>query len=301
MKKIIVISGATASGKSSLALDFAAFNDVSIINADALQVFKDLPILSAQPTLNDFEKFDHKLYSILEFNQEFSVKIWLDLVKKAIEESFNLGKIPLIVGGSGMYISKLIGGISNVPEIENSLKIKARSLYEEIGREKFIAELIAIGEVEENVKNLDKQRLIRLFEVLKQTGKTLKFWQKNNLNFLFDPSIFLHVNLEIDREKLYKNCDLRFEKMFENGAVQEVEALIKKGVKDDMQIAKTLGFSEISDVLKGNISKNEAIKIASQKTRNYAKRQLTWFRHQFDDKKTFNNQLDALNFLKNNI
>ncbi len=296
--KAIIISGPTASKKSDLALKLAQIEEIVIINADALQIYKDLPILSSQPTFEDFQKVQHKLYSHLNFDEEISVAIWLNLVKKEIEEAFENNKIPVIVGGGGMYISKLVNGISFVPEIENEVKNYARNLFLELEKEKFIENLVVLGENYDEIKNLDKQRLIRLFEVLKQTGKNLKYWQNNSKNFVIDPKIFIHINLEIEREKLYQNCDLRFLKMFENGAIYEVEALLQKNIEDEMQICKTLGFFEIRDFLENKITKNQAIEIASRKTRNYAKRQITWFKHQFQEKNVFYNQESAIEFLK---
>ncbi len=296
--RAIIISGATATGKSSLALDFSAFKDVAIINADALQIYKGLPILSAQPSLEDKKIAPHLLYSHFEFDQNVSVMNWLKLIKTTVDEVFAQNKIPLIVGGSGMYISKLLDGISEIAEISDENKSEARNLYQEIGKEKFVETLLKMGE-NDSIKNLDKQRLIRLYEVLKQTKKTLSAWQEQPKKFVLDPKIFTHINLEIDREKLYKNCNLRFEKMLENGAIEEVRVLISQGVKDEMQISKTLGFFEIRDFLEGKISHAKALEISSQKTRNYAKRQLTWFRHQFKNKVVFSDAKAALEFLKN--
>lgn len=295
--KAIIISGATASGKSALALDFAALKDVAIINADALQVYQGLPILSSQPTDDDKKIAPHLLYSCFKFDENISVVSWLRFVRSAIDEALQQNKIPLIVGGSGMYISKLLDGISEVPEISEEIRSEARNLYTEINKEKFVEILLKMGEVD-SIKKLDKQRLIRLYEVLKQTGKTLSFWQNKPVKFIVDPKIFMHINLKINREKLYQNCNSRFEKMFGNGAIDEVRALILQGVKDDMQITKTLGFFEIKDFLENKIDEKKAIEIASQKTRNYAKRQLTWFRHQFENKIMFDCSKLALEFLK---
>ncbi len=295
--RAIIISGATATGKSSLALDFSVFKDVAIINADALQIYKGLPILSAQPSVEDKKIASHLLYSHFEFEQNVSVMNWLKLIKTTVEEVFAQNKIPLIVGGSGMYISKLLDVISEIAEISDENKREARNLYQEIGKEKFVETLLKMGE-NDSIKNLDKQRLIRLYEVLKQTKKTLSAWQEQPKKFVLDPKIFTHINLEIEREKLYKNCNLRFEKMLENGAIEEVRALISQGVKDEMQISKTLGFFEIRDFLEGKISHAKALEISSQKTRNYAKRQLTWFRHQFKNKVVFSDAKAALEFLK---
>lgn len=297
--KALIISGATASGKSALALNFAEFQNISIINADSLQIYKGLPILSSQPKKSEMEKVKHYLYSVLNFEESSSVGLWLKLVKSAIEESWQQKKLPVIVGGSGMYISKLVEGISEIPEIDEEIKKFSRELFEEIGVEEFREKLINLGEEKERIINLDKQRLIRSYEVLKQTRKSLFWWQNQPNKMLFDDKIFTHINLNPNREELYKNCNLRFELMLKNGAIDEVKSLMNHVSIETLPIAKTLGFIEIVDFLNERISYEEAIKIASQKTRNYAKRQLTWFRHQLPNKFLFSESQAALSHLKN--
>lgn len=299
--KAVIISGATSSGKSSLALDFAQFYDISIINADALQIFSGLEILSAQPTNQEQEDVEHKLYSILQYDDKISVALWLNMVAEEIKLSFSRNKIPVIVGGSGMYISKLLDGISQIPDVSSEIKIEAKKLYESLEKEKFIAYLLDLGEKYENIKNLDKYRLIRCYEVLKQTKKTIKYWQNLSKRYVIDPEIFIHINLNIDRNQLYKNCNLRFNQMLNNGAIDEVKNLLKKDINDDLQITKTLGFYEIRDYLQNKIDEEKMIEISAKKTRNYAKRQLTWFRNQFDHIKYFSDKNNALEFLKNNL
>lgn len=292
MSKIVVISGPTASGKSDLALKMADWRDVAIINADSLQIYRGLPILSSQPSELEQKQVPHFLYSHFAPQENSSVAIWLALVKSAIERVRSENKLPVIVGGSGMYISKLIEGISEIPEISAEIKTEARQLYEKLGREEF--KKFTNGEA------IDKQRLIRAYEVLLQTGKPLTFWQNNKKN-IFPADCFLHVNLNPQRDQLYENCNWRFRKMLNSGAIEEVQSLVNQGVEDDWQIAKTLGFFEIRDFLQQKISDKKMLEIAAQKTRNYAKRQLTWFRHQLPEKYVFSDSETALKFLKNEI
>lgn len=291
-QRIVIISGPTASGKSGLALQMAETKDMAIINADSLQIYAGLPILSSQPSALEQKQVAHFLYSQLQPQEYSSVANWLKLIKPIIEQLWNENKLPVIVGGSGMYISKLIDGISEIPEISSEIRDQARALYDELGHEKF--KEIAQSDA------LDKQRLIRAYEVLLQTGEPIYFWQ-NNQKKLFSDAEFIHVNLNPDREKLYKNCNLRFELMTKNGALEEVQTLINKRVNDDWQIVKTLGFYEIRDFLKGEMTQEKMIEIAAQKTRNYAKRQLTWFRHQLPQKYVFSETTAALNFLRYEI
>jgi len=335
-ERIVVISGPTASGKSDLALHLADSHDIAIINADSLQIYEGLPILSSQPfssqpssqvldgVSNPVHMFasknnastnlpltqtlgrgqetptrtlivngiPHFLYSHLKPCETSSVGMWLKLVKSTVDKVIAEKKLPIIVGGSGMYISKLIEGISEIPEISEEIKIEAREYYDEIGPEEFSKKIDA---------ELDKQRAIRAYEVLLFTGKPISFWQNKPLKKIFPKADFLHVNLNPPREKLYENCNSRFKKMLDCEAPKEVQNLINQGVEDDWQITKTLGFQEIRDFLNEKITKEKMIETATQKTRNYAKRQLTWFRNQSPEKRVFVDSNAALNFLKNEI
>ena len=299
--KIVIISGPTASGKSSLALKFGSCKNAAIINADSLQIYEGLPTLSSQPSLIEKKTLPHFLYSHFKYNESCSVGLWLKLVESLIKQQLENNKIPIIVGGSGMYISKLVDGISEIPEIEPIFRAHATELFEEIGREKFIQNLTNLGENIEQIKNLDKQRLTRVLEVLLQTNKSIFWWQNQPKKKLFEEKKFLHINLNLDREKIYQNCDLRLQKMLENGAIEEVATLLKQNLEPNLQITKTIGFLEIKSFLNNEISKKEMNERISQKTKNYAKRQLTWFRHQTQDKISFFDNAKALTFLQNEI
>ncbi len=289
--QIVIISGATCTNKSKLALEFAMKNNGSVVNGDALQVYKDLKILSAQPSLDDQKLVDHYLYSCLDYQQKSSVVLWLEMTKDAIEKIWHDQKLPIIVGGTGLYISKLIDGITQMPKITLQAKEQAHQLFLELGITEFQKRY---GED----KIIDKQRLIRACEILLSTNQTLGFWQKQITQKIFPDAKFTHVNLNLDRKIIYENCDQRLVKMLENGAIAEVENFIKKNDDDNLAICKTLGFLEIKAYLQKNISYQEMQKIIQQKTRNYAKRQLTWFRHQFDEINFFENTDLAKKFLQ---
>lgn len=290
-EKILVISGPTACGKSSLALRLADLRNIAIINADSLQIYQGLPILSSQPTEIEQKKAPHFLYSHFKPSETSSVGTWLELVKSRVEQVIAQKKLPVIVGGSGMYISKLIEGISKMPAIEITTKKEAADLYETIGHQEFQQKF---GEN----KIIDKQRLIRACEVFLQSGKPISFWQNQPAEKIFPEANFTHINLEPNRKKLYENCNSRFEEMLKNGAMEEAKKLLNQGVEDDWQITKTLGFLEIRDFLNGEIDRKKMLEIATQKTRNYAKRQLTWFRNQLPDKQVFESAEAALKFLE---
>ncbi len=280
--KILVISGATASGKSALAFETALQKNGVIINADAMQLYSELPILSAQPNIQDLKLVPHFLYSALKHNENSSVASWLALVVEQINLALQNGQLPIVVGGTGLYISKLIGGINKVPEIDEGLKIEIRQFLQNSDREELIKILLGLGENLLEIGKLDKQRLARRLEVLRQTEKSLSWWQLQPNQIFYPQEYFEHINIELPREVLYQNCNQRLVAMFENGAIEEVENLLKQNLAEDSAITKTIGFLEIRDYLQGKIGKGEAVEIASKKTRNYAKRQLTWFRNQFN-------------------
>jgi len=281
--KIIIISGPTASGKSGLGLELAKKINGVIINADSMQVYKGLPILSAQPNLEEQKQIPHFLYSVLEPTQNCSVGIWLDLVKNEIEKALAQNQVPIIVGGTGMYISKLIDGISLIPEVSEKVRKETSDLYEKIGYEEFYKlakniDEIAVGNLNKN----DKQRLTRVYEVFQETNSKLSDLQKLENQKLYEAEQFFHININPkSREQLYDNCNKRFIQMLENSAIEEVESFMQKYPE---VVNKTLGLEELILLIQNKISKQEAIKTATQKTRNYAKRQLTWFRNQFDKK-----------------
>ncbi len=274
-KKAIIIAGPTASGKSSLALKMAEEQEISIINADSLQIYEGLPILSSQPTEEDQKKVKHLLYSCLKPTEYSSVASWLQLAKSAIDEVLTEGKIPVIVGGSGMYIEKLLKGIVEIPQIEEAARNDAKELYAKIGQEEFQQKLIDLGEK----KILDRQRLIRAYEVFLQTGKTISYWQKQPNKKIIDDVDFDFVCLNPDRKIIYENCNSRFEEMLDLGVLEEVKEFVNLEISDEKQVTKTLGFYEIRDFLAGKISREKMVDLATQKTRNYAKRQITWFRN----------------------
>jgi tRNA dimethylallyltransferase len=290
-KRIVIISGATACGKSHLALEFSKKRDIAIINADSLQVYQGLPILSAQPSLEDQKKLPHFLYSHLKPEESFSVGSWLKLVKDIVEKVGLEDRLPVIVGGSGMYISKLVEGISEMPEVSEENRLEAQELYEKIGHAEF-QEKFGAGKI------IDKQRLLRAAEILIQTNKPISFWQANPKEKILPEAKFTHINLEPNRNKIYENCNLRFAKMLEEGALEEVEKLLELNPKTTWQVTKTIGFEEISLFIKNKISYEKMLEIGAQKTRNYAKRQMTWFRNQLPEKISFNDTDLALEFLR---
>ncbi len=271
-KKSIILSGATASGKSKFAIKLAQKYNGEIINADALQIYRDLPILSAQPDLKDQQLIKHHLYSFLAINDYFSVVKWLELVDNKMNEIFANNKTPIIVGGSGMYITKLIDGINEIPNISNKTKEIAQNDLKKYGLASIIQKSQCL-----NIK--DTQRALRASEVLSQTNKPISYWQNLEKKIIQPHVKFTHYNLNLSRDILYKSCNDRFLEIIKNGAIEEVK-IIKNQVKNNDKISNTIGYFEICRCLDNDINYEEMVELSCQKTRNYAKRQLTWFRNQ---------------------
>lgn len=300
--KAFIISGATSSGKSSLATQISNHKDIAIINADSLQIYKDLPILSSQPSKGEFADIQHYLYSYLDFNESSTVVDWLQKLKLAIEDSFAKNLTTIIVGGTGMYISTLLKGINKIPKISEGVRRQAVEIYDQEGKDGLIEAMLKLGMDKSDINLVDKQRLIRSYEVFAQTKKPMSYWYQVPKEYIIDPEIFTHINLQVDRADLYKKCDDRFVEMINIGAIEEVESLLKKVSDENFQITKTLGYDEIKNYLKGDLSKEEMINLACQKTRNYAKRQITWFKNQFSEEKiVFGDKSEALKFLMKNV
>ena len=287
MNKIIIISGATASGKSKLALGLAKKCNGVIINADSMQIYQGLPILSAQPSKEDHKEAKHRLYSKFHPSESCSVGIWLKLVRKEIDLTRKVRKTPIIVGGTGMYISSLIKGLSPIPNVSEDVKKEAINLYEKLGHNEFLNLVSKIdSKTTSKLNKNDKQRLLRTYEVFRQTEKPLSEWQKiKNINPYKTNELF-HININCPREELYKKINNRFQEMLKDGsAINEVKVFLKKypeAIENNYNIANTLGLLEIKRFIDGQISYDEMVNLATQKTRNYAKRQLTWFRHMED-------------------
>ena len=281
MKKVIVITGPTSGGKSSYALDLATKQESVIINADAIQLYKGLPLLTACPSQEDKLNAEHVLYECLDNDIQANSAFWANLANLEIQKALKQNKMPIIVGGSGFYILALIEGLSDIPEIDpiirslliDELSIKPLSdFYDELK--------LCDPELALKLNPNDKQRILRGIEVYRATSKPLSFWQKlpkRKFEYDFDLRIIMP-----ERAHLYQNCNQRFLSMIEKGAIEEVDALRELGIGDKAPITKALGFLELKLVLEQKLGLDEAIHLAQTKTRQFAKRQVTWVKHQFN-------------------
>ena len=277
-KKVILIAGPTASGKSKLAIKLARHIKGEIINADSMQVYKEISILTSKPNLPDIKSIKHHLYSFKSVKDKFSTGHWLDLVIKKIEELWENKKIPILVGGTGLYFKALTEGLVKIPEIPNSLRVKIRKLHKKIGQKKFYNELIKLDPIAKKfVLPSDAQRSMRVFEVKKFTNNSLfELIKKTKSNF--NSSIFKKIYINTPRELLNQKIEKRVEEMFKDGAIKEVENFFKMKVYRELSSNKIIGVKEIKDYLRGKITLIKAKELITLKTRQYAKRQFTWSR-----------------------
>lgn len=282
---IHIIAGPTASGKSAKAMELAQETNGVIINCDSMQIYDDLPILSAQPPEEDKAEIPHRLYAHLHPNDVCSAGNWREIAEPVIKETIETGHTPIICGGTGLYIKALMDGLSPMPDIPEEVRDTVVSRYEEIGAQSFYDELEARDPIMAARFHVNhKARIIRAMEVLEATGKSLAEWQE--LDRIPPPkewSFEVHKVLP-ERDVLYERCNARFELMLKQGALEEVEAFAKRlqsgEVKDGVPLTKALGFKQLRSYLNGEISKEEATTLAQTETRHYAKRQNTWFTNQ---------------------
>ena len=278
--KIILIFGPTASGKSSFAIKVAKKINGEIINADSMQVYKQLNILTARPKKNDQKNIKHHLYGFQSVTKKFSTGAWLKLVKSKIEEIQKRNKVPILVGGTGLYFKSITEGLVKMPNIPLRFRNKVRLLQKRIGQKKFYQNLIKIDPLARNQINPnDMQRTIRAFEIKKFTKKSITQWFKRT-KILFDPTSFVKIYIDFPREELVNRIKKRVDQMFKEGAVLEVKKFNRLKIKKDNSSKKVIGIEEISKLLNGELNLIEAKERIFIKTRQYAKRQTTWARGQ---------------------
>lgn len=284
---VLVIAGPTASGKSALAIQKATELGGVIINADSLQVYDALPILTARPSEADMQKIPHKLYGFLGAQESLTAMEWARRALSEIHAAQKSGLIPIIVGGTGFYIKTLMTGLSPIPDIPQSIRVMAQDMMDNLGIEAFFSELAAHDPViATKIDSQNPQRLVRAMEVFLGTGKPLSYWQSL-------PAVSLDENLTFEthivmpeRDVLYQRIDDRFDAMVGQGAVDEVKVFdeqIQDGqIPFDSVCTHALGFEPLQQYVHGDIDLVTAIHLGKNETRHYAKRQVTWFRHQMD-------------------
>ena len=276
--KIILISGPTASGKSSFAIKIAKKVNGEIINADSMQIYKQLKILSARPNPKEYQNIKHHLYGFHDVTKNFSTGDWLKLVNKKIIEVQKRKKTPILVGGTGLYFKALTDGLVEIPNISLKLRNNIRSLQKKIGQKKFYEKLLKLDpSAKEKIDPTDTQRSVRAYEVKKFTEKSLYEWFKNTKSN-FSKDDFIKFYIDYPRQELINRINLRTEEMIVNGAINEVKNFIKLRVRKDKSANKAIGVNEIRGYLNGQKDLNDIKEKIAIKTRQYAKRQSTWAR-----------------------
>ena len=285
--KIILISGPTASGKSELAIKFAKKINGEIINADSMQVYKELKILTARPIKENTNKIKHHLYGFQSVKNEFSTGQWLKLVKKKIKEIRNKNKIPILVGGTGLYFKALTDGLVKIPKIPNTIRNKIRSKQKQMGQKKFYLKLLKLDKfVKNKIVSTDIQRSLRAYEVIYFTKKSIFEWyKKTKSKYKIDE--FLKIYIDYPKEILANKISKRVDQMIKDGAVEEVQNFEKLNLKSDNNLYKVIGIREIKDFIDKKTSLKEMKLNIVIKTRQYAKRQRTWSRGQMNDWQKF--------------
>lgn len=272
-----VIAGPTASGKSALALALAEQEDGVIVNADSAQIYRDLPILSAAPTSEERTRADHRLYGVQDGALPCSAAQWAAMARREIGDIHARGKLPILAGGTGLYLRTLIEGIAPVPAIDPGTRERIRARGVEENR----AELERLDPAAAaRLAATDGARIARALEVLVSTGKPLSEWQQDRCGGIGGEVALRPLILLPPRDWLYERCDERFARMFDGGAIGEVEQLLERRLNPNLPVMRAIGVREIAEYLAGELTRQQAIAAGSQATRRYAKRQYTWFARQ---------------------
>jgi len=276
--KIILIFGPTASGKSNFAVKLAKKLNGEIINADSMQVYKQLNVLTARPNKKDQKKIKHHLYGTIDLNKSFSTGKWLKFAIKKIKEIRKRKKIPILVGGTGLYFQSIINGLVKIPNIPLKIRKKVRLMQKKDRQRKFYKKLLKLDtKVKDKFDPNDTQRSIRAFEIKLFTKISMYDWL-NKTKPVFKEDEFLKIYIDFNRAELIKRILIRASKMLKEGAIKEVKTLSKKKIKKDHSINKVIGIDELTKYLHNQISLDEAKEQISIRTRQYAKRQATWAR-----------------------
>jgi tRNA dimethylallyltransferase len=280
----VLIAGPTASGKSALALELAQKTGGVIVNADSMQVYRDLRVITARPTPEEEALVPHRLYGHVDAAVNFSAGAWVVDAAKVLSEARAQHRLPIFVGGSGLYFKALTRGLSAVPPIPADVRESVRARLERDGVEALHAELARRdGAAAERLKPRDRTRIARALEVVEATGRSLSDWHRDDLPPLLPAGTFSALFLESDREELYARIDARFDAMLKAGALEEVERLAARKLDSLLPAMKAHGVPALIRHLQGEITLEEAAAIGRADTRHYAKRQFTWFRHQLPE------------------
>ncbi len=308
MAEILILVGPTASGKSSLAMAIAEEFSGDIINADSMQVYKDLRVLSARPSKEDEMRVPHKLYGVLDATESCSAMQWRNMAVEAIEESLASGRLPIVCGGTGLYVQALTNGLNLVPEVPDDIRSDVREMQVRDVEELRKALADEDPEMAAQLNPTDSQRMARALEVIRGTGKSLAWWQAQAP--VATPPLdwnFTTIAMVPPRDVLYDRCNRRFDQMLEEGALEEIALLNKRNLPTSLPCMRALGVPELIAFTKGEMTIEEAADKTRMFTRRYAKRQNTWIKNQIISKKVINEQYsekihdEIFAFIKNTV
>ena len=298
---IVLLAGPTASGKSELAIKLSRAINGEVINADSMQVYKELKILTSRPSYLDEKKIKHHLYGFISVKKKFSTGTWLTAAIKKVNLILKKGKVPIFVGGTGLYFKALIDGLVKIPNISSSLRKKIRAYQKKVGQKKFYEELLKLDpKTKKFISANDSQRSIRAYEVKKFTKKSLCDWIKETRPVL-DTRLFKKFFINPSRDFLIKKINSRINAMFKHGAKKEVQKFLSLKVHPDLSVNKVIGIREINYYLDKKLTLKEVKSLMQIRTRQYVKRQLTWARGKMSSWMIVNtkNYKDILNKLTN--
>jgi len=291
----VLIAGPTASGKSGVGLELAWRLGGTVINADSMQVYRELHVLTARPSQAEEARAPHRLYGTVSAAQSCSVGSWLDDAAGALAEARGDGRLPILVGGTGLYFKALIEGLAPVPDIPNEVRSYWREQAAKLSREALHQELAARDPaMAARLRPADPQRIVRALEVIDATGVSLAEWQGGNAAPLLAPSDVLRLVIAPEREPLYAAIDARFDRMVEEGAIEEVRALLALELDPGLPAMRAHGVRELAAHLSGAMSREEAVARAKTESRRYAKRQMTWARRFMSDWQWFPDAASAI-------
>ena len=280
----ILITGPTASGKSALAVELARAHGGVVINADSMQVYDTLRVLTARPSEADMEGIPHHLYGHVPAAQAYSTGVWLREAASLVERLREEGRMPVFVGGTGLYFKALTGGLSDMPGIPLEIRSRLRERLLTEGAEALHRELAdRDGAVAETLNPQDGQRIVRALEVIEATGQSIAAFQGRAGPIVIDRDRARKIVVLPDRALLHERINSRFEKMLAMGAADEVRALLALELPPEMPVMKAIGVSQIAAMLKGEMTREDVLETGAAATRQYAKRQMTWFRNQMDE------------------
>lgn len=301
--KVVIVAGPTASGKSSLAIDIALACNGEVINADSMQVYKDMPIITACPTAEDMAKVPHHLYQIYDASYNGTVVEWLDKAVEQIRQCWKREKLPVVVGGTGMYICNLIYGTTTVPENTQETRENLRILCKQIGLRNIYDKLAEVDPTSaERIHPGDTSRVLRAYGIYMQTGVPLSEWQNRPMLKKLPEGDFRSIKLHPSTEEIDARCFARFEQMIQQGALAEVVKLAERNLPETLPAMKALGVPELMMFIRGECSLDDAVALGKLHTRQYAKRQKTWFANKLHSdiflKECYHGQKNLINDVK---